>query len=236
MFTISIIGQKGGSGKTTVALGVAVEAAKAGQNVVVIDLDPQTNAMSWKDRRAAENPIVLSIQASRLRQTVETARENGADLIIIDTPGKNESAAIDAARLSDLVLIPSRAQVFDMDTLPTVRNLISAAGDPPAFVVFNFIHPKGSRFAEGMKDLTLAHAGLAVCPIHITQRASYPEAQALGQCPQEIEPKGKAALDLEQLYLFIKSKVHMSESSKNDKKPSRKAERLPRKSAKRTHA
>jgi chromosome partitioning protein len=59
--------------------------------------------------------------------------------------GKNESAAIDAARLSDLVLIPTRPQVFDMETLPTVRNLIRAAGDPPTFILYNFIHPQGTR-------------------------------------------------------------------------------------------
>ena len=221
MFTLSIIGQKGGSGKTTVALGVAVTAARAGENVVVIDLDPQTNAMNWKDRRDAENPIVLSVQASRLRQTVETARANGADLMIIDTPGKNESAAIEAARLSDLVIVPTRPQVFDMDTLPTVRNLLRAAGDPPAFILYNFIHPQGSRLAEGLKELTPAHAGLPACPVHLTQRASYSDAQAQGQCPQETEPDGKAAADLERLYLFIRSHVNMSESSEHGEKHSR---------------
>jgi chromosome partitioning protein len=216
MFTLSIIGQKGGSGKTTVALGVAVAAAKVGETVVVIDLDPQTNAANWQDRRNAENPVVLSVQASRLRQTLDTARANGADLVIIDTAGKSESAAIDAARLSDLVLIPSRPQVFDMETLPTVRNLIRAAGDPPAFILYNFIHPQGNRQAEGLKELTLAHSGLPACPVHLTQRASYHDAQAQGQCPQETEPEGKAAADLERLYLFVRSHVNMSESSKHD--------------------
>ncbi len=228
MFTLSIIGQKGGSGKTTVALGLAVAAAKVGETVVVIDLDPQTNAANWQDRRAAENPVVLSVQASRLRQTLDTARANGADLVIIDTAGKSESAAIDAARLSDLVLIPSRPQVFDMETLPTVRNLIRAAGDPPAFILYNFIHPQGNRQAEGLKELTLAHSGLPPCPVHLTQRASYHDAQAQGQCPQETEPEGKAAADLERLYLFVRSHVNMSESSTHD------AEQSPSHTEKRT--
>jgi chromosome partitioning protein len=217
MFTLSIIGQKGGSGKTTVALGLAVAAAKTGEAVVVIDLDPQTNATNWQDRRSAENPVVLSVQASRLKQTLETARANGADLVIIDTPGKSESAAIDAAKLSDLVLIPCRPQVFDMETLPTVRNLIRAAGDPPSFVLYNCIHPQGMRQADELKGLTLDHAGLPACPVHLTQRASYPDAQAQGQCPQETEPDGKAAADLERLYLFIRSHVNMSESTNYDK-------------------
>src|SRR5215831_17840819 len=113
MFTVALIGQKGGSGKTTAALGLAVAAARAGRTAALIDLDPQASAAKWKDRRAADNPVVVSAQASRLPQTLELAAEGGADIAVIDTPGKSDSVAVAAARAADLVLIPVRPQVFD---------------------------------------------------------------------------------------------------------------------------
>ena len=222
MPVVSIIGQKGGSGKSTVAIGLAVTAAKVGETVVIVDTDPQTNVMNWKDRRTDENPMVVSIQPSRLKQTVEAARANGADLIIIDTAGKNESAAIDAAKMADVVLIPSRPQIFDMDTLPAVRNLIRAAGDPPAFVLYNFIHPQGHQLVEKLKALTVQHCGIQPCPVYLTQRAVHPEAQAQGKGPAELDAGNRAVAELESLYLFVRSHVNMStkgEGDKNGKKP-----------------
>ena len=95
MLITALIGQKGGTGKTTTSLGLAVAAARAGQAAAIIDLDPQANAANWKDRREAPNPAVVSAQVSRLRQTLKTAREHGAEFVVIDTPGKSDSAAVE---------------------------------------------------------------------------------------------------------------------------------------------
>ena len=94
MFTISIIGQKGGTGKTTVALGLAVAAFRAGQVVAVIDLDPQASAANWKDRRSDDSPAVVSAQSSRLKQTLATAEEIGAEVVIIDTRAGSDDAPL----------------------------------------------------------------------------------------------------------------------------------------------
>src|ERR1035437_2813100 len=101
---ISVLGQKGGSGKTTLTLSLAVAAYKANKSVAVIDLDPQATACKWGDRRNGD-PVIISVQAARLPQTLKTARENGADLVIIDTPPRAADAAMAAAQAADLILI-----------------------------------------------------------------------------------------------------------------------------------
>ncbi len=202
MLKISIIGQKGGTGKTTLSLGLAVAAAQAGKAVAVIDLDPQANAANWKDRRDAENPVVVSAQVSRLRPTLETVEKYGVDLVIIDTPGRSDSAAIEASRCADLVLIPVRAQVFDLETLAGVRDLLRVAGDPLAYVVVNGVHPQSKKGAETAKALIENAFGFKVAPTHLCNRTSYAEAPTTGRAPQEIDPDGKAADELKQLYMF----------------------------------
>ena len=118
MFTISLIGQKGGVGKTTIALGLAVAAARSGNATAIIDLDPQASAAKWKDRRAEENPTVVSAQASRLKQVLDSARTGGVDFAFIDTAGRKDDSALSAARASDLVLIPTRPNILEVETLP----------------------------------------------------------------------------------------------------------------------
>jgi chromosome partitioning protein len=226
MFTIALIGQKGGTGKTTTTLELAVTAAAAGETVAVIDLDPQTNAANWKDRRKDnDNPAVVSAQSGRLKQTLDAARDGGADLAIIDTPGKNDNIAMSAVRLADLVLIPSHGSIYDMETLPSVRDLVHAAGGAPAFVLYNGVPPLGSRIADDLKSMTKNFCGMDACPVHLTRRSAYETAPASGKAGQEIDPEGKIAAEAQKLYLFIREQVNKFRSEHGEQETGSAAKR-----------
>ena len=202
MKTLAIIGQKGGSGKTTTALGLAVEAVKAGKRVAVIDLDPQATAANWGDRRAdKENPAVVSCQASRLSQVMEAAKAQGVELVIIDTPGKSSEAAIAAAKVADRVLLPIQPHLFDIETLGSVKEILSLAGNPRAAVLVNRAPVQGKRHADTQEGLQAM--GLESAPVVLFNRAAHGDAANLGQTAREYEPKGKAAQEMGDLYEYI---------------------------------
>lgn len=209
---IAIVGQKGGTGKTTTAIGLAVAASEDGLTSVVIDLDPQANAANWKDRRQAEHPAVVSVPPSRLKPTLEAAATHGAEFIVIDTPGKSDSAAIEAARVSDLVLVPVGPQMFHLETLPGLRDLLRVAGDQPTFVVLNGLHPQATTQAEQAKKMIAEIYPFPVCPVHLSRLDIFATSADIGLTPAEQDPSGKAATEMKQLYKFIRDQLHKSDS------------------------
>ena len=92
MYTIALLAQKGGTGKTTLAVHVAADFEGAGGSAALVDLDPQASAALWGDRRG-RSPFVGAVPAARLEAALAAARLSGAGLAVIDTAPHSESAA-----------------------------------------------------------------------------------------------------------------------------------------------
>jgi chromosome partitioning protein len=211
MFTIALVGQKGGTGKTTISVGLAVAAAQAGHTVAVIDLDPQATASKWKDRRTEDNPAVVSAQASRLKPALDAARGAGVEFAIIDSAGRSDDSAMAAARAADLVLVPTRTSIVELETLPQVTDLLRIADSVRrSFVVLNALHPSaGAAGIEEARQVLDRLYGFRTCPVHLCQRSAYSEAMVTGSTPQERDPEGKAGQELSRLLQFACAQLNM---------------------------
>ena len=201
MEILAVVAQKGGVGKTTLALSLAVAAQRAGKTAAVVDLDPQATACNWGDRRGQDSPVIVSAQAARLSNVLKSAQDAGAEFVIIDTPPRAEQAAMAAAKAAQLVLVPCRPAVFDLDTVATTLELIKHAGARSVAAILNGVPARGTKGEQATE--VIQGLGIPVCPSTYGHRAAFSDAGALGLTAQEYDPSGKAAAEIEQVYKFV---------------------------------
>ena len=116
MHTIVLATQKGGSGRTTLAIGLALAAMQAGHTVRLIETDSQGTLSNWQARRAYAEPIVEPVYvAGEIEQRLQSLSQSGVTLTIIDTAGGLSAATATAIRCADLCLIPARPTIADIE-------------------------------------------------------------------------------------------------------------------------
>jgi chromosome partitioning protein len=207
---IALIAQKGGVGKTTVAVNLAVSMQAAGLKTTLFDLDPQESAVIWADRRKDEFPHVEFLTDRRLPDGLAAATGHGFSIAIIDTPPAAGPQALTAAQSADLVLIPCRPSLVDLDAIRRTAQLIKSAG-VPAFVVFNAAPHSATTLVEDAKAIIDA-AGLVVAPTILRERSAYRAAWPLGRAVVESEPYGKAAQEISELQNWVCAQLQMCTS------------------------
>ena len=202
MHVIVFVTQKGGSGKTTLALSCAVAAEEHGLRTLILDMDPQRSAEAWYQAREAATPKLAVVTAAELSTALARVRPH-FDVILIDTAGRDEPSSAAAIRHADLCLIPCRPTPADMKATPPTVATISRLEKVAAFVL-NQTPPRGYRIREAAKGLSVL--GI-VAPRHIVSRNSFQDAQGVGLTVTEFEPNGKAAAEIRELWMWIARKL-----------------------------
>ena len=203
MRMIAFVTQKGGSGKTTLAVNLAVAAEEAGAKVLILDLDPQASAEAWYQDREAERPRLARADAGELPRAVELARRQGFSHVLIDTPGRDEPAVAAAIRVADFCVVPCRPTPADMKATPATAATIRRLEKPAAFVLTQ-TPPRGFRIREA--ELGLAVLG-PVAPVGVVARNAFQDAHGRGLGITEYEPEGKAAREIRELWAWLARKV-----------------------------
>lgn len=198
MKTVAILSQKGGSGKSTIAVHLAVCAALNGKGTAIIDLDPQASAAKWRRRRSTDGPEVITAAPGELPALLKQAAANGADLVIVDTAPHTDSAALAAADHADLILIPCRPSAVDIDAIADTLDVLKLSkSKSKAHIVLNAVPPRGGAGDEVAEGLA---AFAPVASVRLGQRSAFSRAWNDGRSVEEYEPKGKAADEIRALY------------------------------------
>ncbi|WP_169546511.1 ParA family partition ATPase [Sneathiella aquimaris] len=210
MKIISLLAQKGGAGKTTLTVHLAVLAASEGNRVLLVDTDPQKSTGDWWREREADEPGLVEITADKIPNVIEAAKEAGVEFVFIDTAPHAEPAAYAASKAADLVLIPTRPSILDLRAIGATTNIIQDVGTNAAIVLNSCPPSRGYGEATLIKEAreALTAYEVPVCPIAIIQRAAMAHSLIDGHSVFEYEPDGKAADEIRKLWNWTKEQLN----------------------------
>ncbi|MDF1586181.1 ParA family protein [Marinimicrococcus flavescens] len=203
MRVIVLVTQKGGSGKTTLCLNLAVAGEAAGARCLILDLDPQATAEAWYHDREAATPRLVRATAGDLPRALEAARAQGFSHVLVDTPGRDEPSVAAAIRAADFCVVPCRPTPADMKATPATMATIRRLAKPAAFVLTQ-TPPRGFRIREA--EIGLQVLG-PVAPVGVVARNAFQDAQGAGLGIVEFEPDGKGAEEIRALWAWLESRL-----------------------------
>lgn len=198
---ISLLNQKGGSGKTTLAINLAFALGKTGARTLLVDSDPQGSARDWAAVRTEPSLFTLvGIDRPILHQEVPKLAES-YDFVIIDGAPRVTDLTRSAILASDRVLIPVQPSPLDVWASAEVVTLIGEARIYKPSLVCNFVINRKITNSLIGKDVieALSKYEIPIMGTHVAQRVIFADAFSQGSTVCEYDPKSAASKEIHSL-------------------------------------
>ena len=208
---------KGGVGKTTLAINIAIARALAGKDVLLIDGDEQHTAASFTDLRneqaGRKDYTAVNLAGAAVRTQTRQLSSKYGD-IVIDAGGRDTGSFRAALTVTDMLLVPVQPRTFDVWAIDQVANLVAEAREINeqllAVSVLNAADPVGQDNHEAAEALTEVD-GIEYLPFLVVRRKAFPNAAAQGLSVLEYVPRDQKAVKeltalIEHLYVNMTSK------------------------------
>jgi len=204
MRVLAFASQKSGAGKTTLAGHVAIQARRAGvASVVLVDTDPDGSLADWCALREGETPKYARAALQDLAAKLDKLRQDGAELVIIDTPPTLNGPIDPSIVAADLVAIPTRPCTHDLQAAGAIVELVEGHGKPFVFVV-NGTAPEAELTPEVV--LSLAQHG-TVATVTIPRHIAFVESMIDGRTVMELPGEELPAPDVAALWDYLAKRL-----------------------------
>jgi chromosome partitioning protein len=205
MRNIAVIARKGGSGKTTVAVHLALAAHRRGLKTLLVDTDPQGSSTEVLKARQADGPDCARAVGAELADRQHAAAAMGADLMVIDTPAASEGEIAHAIALGHLSLLVIRPTFLDIAASIQTAQILRRLRKPGLILLNQAPVARGGVEPPAVKKAleALRLMRLPVVPVVLRSRAVYQTALATGQSAEEMALAGPAADEMAACWDFI---------------------------------
>jgi len=198
---ISFLNQKGGVGKTTLAIHIADSLSRKDKKVLLVDADPQASALDWAENSENGNRFsVVGLPKKTLRNELRNI-EADYDYIVVDGPPRVHEIAMAAIAASDLIVIPVQPSPFDVWSLKDIVDLVNEVKTINEHLKTVLVINRkivntaiGRDVVNALTDYNFPILTTAIC-----QRVAYAESIALGQTVLHTNSDAKASEEIQAL-------------------------------------
>ena len=210
----AVIAQKGGAGKTTLALHTSIALAQMNHSVEVLDVDPQQSAARWAVQRKKRPPLVTPIVAPQIFDMLDRIRAKNVDIVVVDTSPRADRESLIIASAADLIIVPARPSPLDFPAVEDTLDLLRGAGHLHKTVtILNAVAAKTDERVQAAAYL--AKLGPELCPHALGERVDFRRSLLIGQGITEAKKKSPAVKEMLAVTKWLIKKADATQEAKD---------------------